>query len=379
MVQTDSKFYETLPRINDFDQLARPECFTPLPEDWLVGCTDIVDSSGLIANGQYRTVNMVSAAVITAMINAVSQQAFPFVFAGDGASFAVPRGFEQEARSTLARLRAWVDREFSITLRAAMVPVKWIRDEGYDVSVARYAVGPEADYAMFNGGGLAWAEQQMKQGGFEVPAAIDAEPPDLTGLSCRWNNIKSRNGTILSLMILPSDHTRHQQFATIADEVLAMSGELARNGHPVPETGPDLGFPTDGFRAEARLLRQDRPTLLASLTLMLRALFAWTVFNFRLKVRGFDPEYYRRVLSRNADFRKFDDGLKMTLDCSPEIRDRLLERLETARAAGLIRFGWHEQDEAVLTCIVPSAFSDDHIHFVDGASGGYTEAARSLA
>ncbi len=379
MAQPDSRFYEELPRVNDFDLLARPECFVPLPEDWVVGCTDIVDSSGLIADGQYRTVNMISAAVITAMINTLSQQSFPYVFAGDGASFAVPRAFEQEARATLARLRAWVDREFSITLRAAMLPVKWIRDEGYDVSVARYAVGPDADYAMFNGGGLAWAEQQMKQGGFEVPAAVEAEPPDLTGLSCRWNNMKSRNGVILSLLILPSDHTRHQDFAMIADEVLAISGELARNGHPVPETGPDLGFPTEGFRAEARLLRREAPTLVASFTLALRTVMAWIIFNFRLKVRGFDPEHYRRILSRNADYRKFDDGLKMTLDCSPEIRDRLLERLKAARMDGLIRFGWHEQDEAVLTCIVPSAFSDDHIHFVDGASGGYTEAARNLS
>lgn len=378
MAQTTSHFYENLSRVDDFDQLARPSCFKPLPENWLICCTDIVDSRGLIAQGKYRTVNMIAAAVITAMLNALSHRAFPYVFAGDGASFAVPREFEHQARETLARLRAWVDREFAISLRAALIPVKWIRDEGYDVTVARYAVGPEADYAMFNGGGLAWAEQQMKLGGFEVPPASNAVPPDLTGLSCRWNNIQSKNGTILSLLVLPQDHTQHREFAAIADEVLSLAAKLDRHGHPVPEDGPDLALPARGFRNEARLTRQGKPTLWATAQLIVVNMLVWGVFALGLKPGGFDPVHYRRILSRNADFRKFDDGLKMTLDCSPEIRDQLLTRLNQAQADGIIRFGYHEQASAVMTCIVPSSFTDDHIHFVDGAAGGYAEAARHL-
>ncbi len=31
-----------------------------------------------------------------------------------------------------------------------------------------------------------------------------------------------------------------------------------------------------------------------------------------------------------------------------------------------------------MTCIVPSPFTDDHIHFLDGAGGGYALAAKSL-
>ena len=94
---------------------------------------------------------------------------------------------------------------------------------------------------------------------------------------------------------------------------------------------------------------------------------------------GFDPEHYRTTLSANADYRKFDDGLKMTLDSTPEVQSALRGLLEEARDRGLIQFGWHEQEEALMTCIVPSALRDDHVHFIDGASGGYTQAAKSLS
>ena len=33
---------------------------------------------------------------------------------------------------------------------------------------------------------------------------------------------------------------------------------------------------------------------------------------------GFDPKLYKRDVPRNSDFRKFDDGLKMTIDVDAE-------------------------------------------------------------
>ena len=83
-------------------------------------------------------------------------------------------------------------------------------------------------------------------------------------------------------------------------------------------------------------------------------------------------------MGENADFRKFEDGLKMTLDCDPATRDALLATLERAQAEGSVRFGMSEQDEAMMTCIVPSFMRDDHVHFIDGAAGGYTLAASRM-
>ena len=108
------------------------------------------------------------------------------------------------------------------------------------------------------------------------------------------------------------------------------------------------------------------------------ALPRFLVFRFGLKVGGFDPARYRRQLVENTDFRKFDDGLRMTLDCTPALADRLEALLMEAQQKGTAHYGLHRQDAALMTCFVPSATRSDHIHFVDGAMGGYAMAARTL-
>jgi hypothetical protein len=111
---------------------------------------------------------------------------------------------------------------------------------------------------------------------------------------------------------------------------------------------------------------------------LFETLIAWVLLKSGLKLGGFDPLRYRKTVGQNADFRKFDDGLKMTLDCDRSTVDRLRRTLNTAEAAGVLRFGLHEQKEAMMTCFVPSIMTDDHVHFIDGAGGGYTQAAAQI-
>ena len=102
------------------------------------------------------------------------------------------------------------------------------------------------------------------------------------------------------------------------------------------------------------------------------------IFRFGVRVGGFDPARYRRELVENADFRKYEDGLRMTLDCTNALADRIEGLLARAQAAGIARYGLHRQDAAIMTCLVPSAARSDHVHFVDGAAGGYAAAAEGL-
>ena len=377
MKSTDT-FYEGLPKHRQFDDLLHSSAFVPLPDDWVVCCSDIVDSTGLIAAGRYKLVNMVGASVIAAMQNAMGGTAFPYVFGGDGTSFAVPPAWASTARITLARLRHWVGEEFNITLRVAAIAIADIRQKGLDVRVARHAVSPCADYAMFDGGGIAWAESQMKQGTIAIPACAETEPPDLTGLTCRWNTIPARNGLILSLVILPGEQAQADAFSTVVSQVLNLAADLDREGHPVPIEGPEVKLIPEGLEIEARLSRGRSALWRKRLLLKLGAIGAGWLFQRRQRIGQFDPNHYLATMSANADFRKFEDGLKMTLDCTTTVRDRIYALLMKARMDGIIRFGLHEQAEARLTCIVPSATRDDHVHFVDGAEGGYTRAARNL-
>lgn len=376
---TTDTFYAGLPKVRSFASLSAPEAFAALPPDWHLCCTDIVNSTGLVNAGRYKTVNMIGAAVIAAMRNALEGEAFPYVFGGDGASFAVPPRHRAAAQRVLAGLRSWTEGEYGVSLRAAMLPLGSIRTEGLDVKIARYAVSDHADFAMFSGGGLAWAEAQMKAGAFEVPADPQAGLPDLSGLSCRWSNTPARNGIILSVVAQPAPGADPQAFARFSSRLLDLAGELKDSGHPVPETGPKLGFPPAGLHLEAQSSRGKSPLILRKLYLLAHSALAGLIFLSKRPAGGFDPVHYLSVLKAHSDFRKFDDGLKMTLDCTPEIRDRIRQHLEAAAEAGLVHFGLHEQDAALVTCIVPSPVEDGHVHFVDGAAGGYTQAAANLA
>lgn len=114
------------------------------------------------------------------------------------------------------------------------------------------------------------------------------------------------------------------------------------------------------------------------LAILAEHLIPWLLQLTGIKLKRFDPAAYRRDAAGNTDFRKYDDGLKLTVDCPAETIDELEKRLVAAQAAGIARYGLHRQENALMTCIVPSAFTRDHMHFIDGAAGGYTKAAEML-
>src|SRR5438309_7189917 len=82
-------FYGGIPVFRGFTRLMEPQLYAPLPDDWTVGVADIVESTKAIAAQRYKAVNMAGAAVLSAVSNALDGREFPFVFGGDGASFAV--------------------------------------------------------------------------------------------------------------------------------------------------------------------------------------------------------------------------------------------------------------------------------------------------
>ena len=112
--------------------------------------------------------------------------------------------------------------------------------------------------------------------------------------------------------------------------------------------------------------------------MLARTFFAYLILRFGIHIGGFVPQAYIRQLVENSDFRKYDDGLRMVLDCTPELADAFAQRLAAAATAGIARYGVHRQDAAMMTCFTPSALRSDHVHFIDGARGGYASAATAL-
>jgi hypothetical protein len=373
-----SDFYEIIPLQERFGALADEAAYRPLPTGWIIGTADIVGSTAAIAAGRYKVVNTVGAAVISAQINAIKGAALPFAFGGDGAVFALPAGLRDTCAGALGEVIRWARDEFGMELRAAIVPVEDLRAAGCDVAVARYRASPGVEYAMFRGGGMNWADAQMKDGHYAIAAAPEGAFPDLTGLSCRWTPMQSRHGKILSVLVLPCQAEITAEHAQLFHSIIDLARRLERGGHPVPENGPGFVWPPEGLALEAHATRGKTSLGLRKFQLLIETFIALIFFKTKLKLGGFDPMHYVYTSGINADFRKFDDGLKMTIDCDFGTREQLVELLSAAAEKNLVRFAIHEQDEAIMTCIVPSVTTDDHVHFVDGAAGGYAKAAEQL-
>lgn len=370
-------FYGAIPVFRGFGSLMDPALYTPLPDDWSVGVADIVESTKAIANQRYKAVNMAGAAVIAAVTNALDGREFPFVFGGDGASFAVSPADLAPAREALAATAAWVKADLDLMMRVALVPVKDIRAQGLDIKVARFGPSSNLSYAMFSGGGLGWADAAMKRGEFAVPPAKPGTQPDLSGLSCRFEEIPSSRGLILSVLVVPAKGADPHAFRKVIEDVIKLVEQSPDAGRPVPPDGPPLRWPPAGVEYEARAARGG-PLLKRRTVVLAFTLWAYVVMQFGIKVGNFVPKNYVKQVVENSDFRKYDDGLRMILDCTEELEQALTELLAEAASAKIVRYGLHRQDAAMMTCFAPSVMRSDHVHFIDGARGGYASAASAL-
>ncbi|MCP4997781.1 MAG: DUF3095 domain-containing protein [Hyphomicrobiales bacterium] len=190
--------------------------------------------------------------------------------------------------------------------------------------------------------------------------------------------MQSRHGKILSVLVLPRTAVLTDAHALLYHDIVDLARELERAGHPVPASGPGFEWPPEGLALEAHASRGKRSLALRKTQLLIETFIALVFFKTKLKLGAFDPIHYVYISGINADFRKFDDGLKMTIDCDAETLARLMKRLDEAAEQGLVQYAIHQQDEAIMTCIVPSVTADDHVHFIDGAAGGYARAAEQL-
>ncbi|PTM98541.1 DUF3095 domain-containing protein [Mycoplana dimorpha] len=374
----DDDFFGRLAGFSHFEGVAEADNYHPLPDGWALVLADIVDSTGAIEAGRYKAVNMAGASVISAVLNAIGRHDLPFVFGGDGALVAVPPSQVGPARVALSAVQRWSMEELGLDMRGAVVPVSAIRAAGQDVLVARYQASEFVAYAMFAGGGAAWAEQRMKAGLESNRIAPPGTRPYLAGLSCRWDPVPARHGEIVSIIAVPAPGASETAFRALIAEIVAIAGREEQAGHPLDVKTMQLGLNRVSLDAEAKAAVPKGRRLGRKVYITLQYVLMQVLSRFRLTLGRFDPERYRRDIVANSDFRKFDDGLKMTLDIGPDRLAEIEARLEEARVAGICRYGLYRQDSALMTCVVPTPLSRDHVHFVDGAAGGYAIAAARL-
>ena len=201
----DDQFYADLAAFDRFDDVTQFDAYRPVPEDWVVMISDVVGSTAAIRAGRYKQVNMMGAATITAVLTACATTELPFVFGGDGGTLVLPGGLAPAARDALLDLQATSIGLYGLELRVGAVPVAEIRRRGRDVTVRKFRLSPGNHLAMLAGGGVELADDLLKASGPDdgwlLTSNGERGPPDLEGLSCRWQPLASRDGCMMTLMI----------------------------------------------------------------------------------------------------------------------------------------------------------------------------------
>ena len=178
---------------------------------------------------------------------------------------------------------------------------------------------------------------------------------------------------------MPGARANPDDFRAVLEAVTRIVEKTPDASRPLPGQGLRLKWPPQGYDLEARASRRAGESIRARKAKVLARTL--TLFHHHVERAAHRPVHSGEIhagLIENSDFRKFDDSLRMVLDCTPELAAEIEGYLKTEAAKGVVRYGAHRQDAAMMTCFTPSPVNPNHVHFIDGAQGGYALAATAL-
>lgn len=381
-----TSFYRDIESFTQFSRVTDTKQHQEVPDDWDIIIADVIGSTTVIKAGRYKDVNLVGAACIAAITNVDKSVAIPFVFGGDGATFAAPAHMRDKMKSALAGARAMAKTSFGLDLRVGIVSVREIKDLGQWVRVGKYQLSEHVAQPAFSGRGWETAEKIIKDptngSKYLVEESWPSDNADFSGLSCRWNGIPSVRDCKLSLLVvsIDADPERHaSQYAEIMDQIQKIFGSM-EDIHPLKENLLRLSF-NWSLLAKSAAVHTSKVGIIGKLKYIMSSIFL-NVIGTYLFARKLDTEAtkwsnYKSDFIKNTDYKKFDGTLRMVIDAGFKQIDSLTLVLEQMRSEGKIKYGMHRSREAIVTCLVED-YNGNHTHFVDGSDGGYAMAAVQL-
>ncbi len=377
-------FFERLPLLDSFFQASEPANFHPIPDDWFVAVTDIENSTEAVNSGEYKSVNILGASSIVGLLNSSSRSQIPFTFGGDGCAICIPATLLETAKEVLSASREIGKSAYGLNLRAAIIPVRIIRQAGYDVKVARYKVSDVYAQAVFRGGGLTYAEDLLKSSDhrqYHIEKPGNARDTDFTGLECRWQEVGRQGKKVITILAkanpkLKDTETIYQEMLHKMEEVFdfdsqtnPIAAEELQMNMSIRKLMGEIKFRTFGLNIFQRLLY----ILKIELQILLGKLF----MKFGYRSSATDWSLYKPDLALNSDHRKFDDMLRVVISGTEEQCKEMRRFLQNQFEAYRLAYGIHVTDKAMITCMV-FQYHREHIHFVDGSDGGYVQASKTL-
>ncbi len=374
------KFYQDIAPFQEFSDVAHEKHFFDVPETWYVVLTDVRGSTEAIRKGQYKNVNVIGAASITCVLNCLKDFSFPFVFGGDGATMLIPNEFLEKAKASLNGLQKLALRDFNLELRVGVVSVKAIYDQGYKIKVGKYQLSPGNCLAQFFGNGLTLAETMVKSSDPRaelLSAELGDSSPELQGLSCRLSPFSSKKGTMLTVLCRLQIDDNEVFVALLAALEKILDGDF-KSVNPVTSSQLNWRILPQSFSAEVRLLKKKSHFLIQLWSSLFWVVLSNLSLILEFPLGPFKPKKYKDELVLNSDSKKFDETLRMVIDCSEKQAAQIEQMFRSLYLEHKVFYGIHKSKQALMTCMVFSASENQHIHFIDGADGGYALAAVML-
>lgn len=380
-VLADESFYYNLRPFNEGRGVTELANYTDVPDSWHVVLADIKNSTEAIRSGKYKEVNMVGAAAIAAVCNVWDRRRLPYVFGGDGATFLVPSSRLASVLDVLSSAATMATTEFGLELRVGSAAVKDLRQSGSALKIAKQALSPHINQAIFSGGGLALAEDIIKRQNL-APAPSPSAPANYEGLECRWQPIASQDGEIVSVLIRAQNFDIQESFRVyleIIEEIELLTGGV-QSANPARKNKLSVALGAGKLATEVKVRQANATSWMRAkylFNLFVAVIFGKIAFALKLTTGGVNWGKYKKDVIENSDFWKFDDMLRFVIDVSPVQKRALLSCLESHHRRGEIYYGVHASHAALMTCLVFDR-QGEHVHFMDGDDGGYALAASQL-
>ncbi len=359
--------------------LRNKSAFVSIPADWSVIVADIQGSTKATMEGRGKDINILAAACVIACINIAKNAKIeiPFLYGGDGATILAPNQLADAMVKSLKSLRSNAHQAYGLRLRVGSVEVNKLKTRD-SLRICKWRVSEGYDQALFLGEGLLEADRVVKADPStgDIPQSAMPEMVSLNGMMCRWNQIppKKPKEEIVCMIIEAKDHKNEANlYADILDDIEQVYGEYTMR-HPVEKDAMVPSINSKNFSRREKLEQGSagfKPILREAYGAVMHAL----IFRLKLKV-GFSPNEYLQEVVEATDTLHVSGGTMYTIvSGTKEQRKKMREVLDEYESKGKILYGLAECPASIMTCYVERLHRGHH-HFLDGAGGGYTLAAK---
>jgi hypothetical protein len=367
-------FYSRLPvnEISLSDLLTEDHLFYKIPPNWHVVITDVKNSTAAVAGGLHETINLIATASIVAVLNITykANLTVPFFFGGDGATFILPPTPLESVMRALQKHRDNTKTNFNLDLRIGHLPVAEIYERGHELRISKLRTSEFFSIPVVLGDGLMYAEKKIKGPDYLLaPFSLTEDVLDLTGMQCRWDRIKPPKNIyeVVSLLAIARGSVNQSlAFKKVIDSVDAIYGTV-QNRTPITVEKLRLKSTLAKIGLEVRA-RMGGFNIFNFINTWIRTNLGYFYFKTR---KG---RVYLHNLVSTSDTLVIDGRINTVISGTAEQREMLVNELNKLEAEGEILYGYHISKESVMSCYVRN-INDKHIHFIDGAEGGYTKAA----